>query len=96
MLIKIVLTGGPFDGQVLQSDGMPPQFIVPALHPDKPIYGCTLCQCCATDATELAPPLQEPLSCGRRSRCLAPDFVFEQAQEFPEPRAVVLSYQKPR
>ncbi|RTL35302.1 MAG: hypothetical protein EKK48_29500 [Candidatus Melainabacteria bacterium] len=53
MLIKIVLTGGPFDGQTLQSDGLPPQFIVPILHPDKPIYGCTICQCCAEDAEEL-------------------------------------------
>jgi hypothetical protein len=51
--MRINLKGGPFDGQTLQSDQLPPQYIVPSFHPEHPIYQCTICQCCAAKEAEL-------------------------------------------
>lgn len=45
----IELKGGPFDGQMLGFSGSEDAayFIVSATHPERPVYRCSCCSCCA-------------------------------------------------
>ncbi len=47
----IELKGGPFDGEVLGFSGpeAAAYFIIAAGHPERPVYRCSCCSCCAAD-----------------------------------------------
>jgi hypothetical protein len=47
----IELKGSPFDGETLGFSGpeAAAYFIVAAGHPERPVYRCSCCSCCAAD-----------------------------------------------
>ena len=45
MIIELI--SGPLDGEQLSYPGAPAHFLIASEHPDKPIYRCTCCECCA-------------------------------------------------
>lgn len=54
----IEFKGGPCDGERIQLLGEPDEayFLVASRHPEKPVYRCSICPCCAAkvaDSTEI-------------------------------------------
>lgn len=47
MLIE--LKGGPYDGSRLQGPDKPDPFIVATRNPERPVYRCSCCECCACE-----------------------------------------------